>query len=202
MTSDPDGGTVFLFDFDGTITATELLPVIAAEVGLAREIGELTAATMAGEVLFDASFRRRVDLLAEVPVARVAEIVTEMPVLEQLVKWIKSRRSECWIVTSNLDCWVRPWLDRHGLEGFTSRSNMRSGRVAVEHILRKESVLRRFPGRRTVMVGDGANDAELISEATVGIANAIVHDVPPVVLEVADYLVMDEGTLCRTLSRL
>ena len=194
--------TTYLFDLDGTVTAAELLPLIAEEVGLREEIQELTTATMAGEVPFDASFRQRVELLAEVPIGRVAEIVDAAPVMEELLSWIKDRRDSCWIVTANLDCWVQPWLDRHGLNGFSSTADLTSGRVRVKRILRKESVLSEFPGCRTVMTGDGANDAELMSECTVSIANAIVHDVPPVVLEVADYLVMTEEVLCRTLSRL
>ena len=33
-------GTVFLVDLDGTLTATELLPLIAAELGVADEIAD------------------------------------------------------------------------------------------------------------------------------------------------------------------
>lgn len=202
MTSATGGSTAYLFDLDGTLTAAELLPLIAREVGLEAEIAALTDATMAGEVPFDASFRRRVELLSEVPVALVADIVATAPVLDSLVSWVKGHREQCWVVTGNLDCWVQPWLERHGLRGFTSTARVEDGRVEVAQILRKESVLTHFAGIRTVMVGDGANDAQIISQATVGIANAVVHDVPPVVLEVADFVVMDEEVLCRTLSRL
>lgn len=194
--------TVYLFDLDGTLTATELLPLIARDVGLEPEMAELTAATMSGEVPFDASFRRRVELLSEIPVGRVVQIVQEAPLIGPLMDWVADHREQCWVVTGNLDCWVRPWLDEHGLRGFTSTARVEDGRVRVGTILRKESVLTNFPGLRTVMVGDGANDAELIAEATIGIASAIVHAVPRVVLEVADFVAMDEEVLCRTLSRL
>lgn len=197
---DRRGRTAYLFDLDGTLTATELLPLIAVEVGLSEQIGALTSATMAGEVPFDASFTRRVELLGGVPVQRVAEIVEAAPVMTRLLAWIGERRDHCWVVTGNLDCWVQPWLDRHGLRGFTSTAHIDRGRVHVGRILRKESVLRHFSGMRTVMIGDGANDAQIISQADVGIACAILHPVPPVVIEVADYVVMDEEVLCRTLS--
>jgi phosphoserine phosphatase len=198
-----NGDTVFLFDFDGTMTATELLPLIAREIGLEEEIGALTRDTMDGRLPFDESFRSRVELLRTTPVARVAEIVAEAPVFPRLLEWIVEHRERCWVVTGNLDCWVADWMRRHGLRFFSSTAAVEDGEVAgVASVLRKESVLEQFAGRRTVMVGDGANDAQIMADADVGIGFATVHDVPPVVLEVADWVVLNEDALCRTLSQL
>jgi HAD superfamily phosphoserine phosphatase-like hydrolase len=195
-------GTVFLFDLDGTITSVELLPLIARELGLEEEIGALTRDTMAGLVPFDESFRTRVEILAATPVSRVVEIIDEVPVFEALLDWILAHREQCWIVTGNLDCWVDGWLRKHRLRYFSSEAAVDGDTVSVGRILHKETVLRRFAGRRTVMVGDGANDAQIIADADVGIGNAMVHDLPPAVLEVADWVVMEENALCRTLSQL
>jgi phosphoserine phosphatase len=201
--TDSNGDTVYLFDFDGTITAAELLPLIAREVGLEQEIDALTRDTMAGRLPFDESFRSRVELLRETPIARVEEIVAAAPVFPRLLQWIVDRRDRCWVVTGNLDCWVADWMGRHDLRFFASTAAIEDGEVAgVASILRKESVLERFAGRRTVMVGDGANDAQIMADADVGIGFATLHDIPPVVLEVADWVVLNEEALCRTLSQL
>jgi len=200
---DPDDEpTVYLFDLDGTLTRQELLPLIAERVGVPG-MAELTRRTVAGEIPFRESFRRRVEMLAEAPVELVAEVVLEVPVHEELMAWVTERAESCWVVTGNLDCWVGPWLERWGLEGYTSRSRIEDGRVTLEAggILEKASVLADFPGRRTVMVGDGANDAELVRDAGLGIAAQLVHTAPEVLIECADVIVNDEGTLCRILSR-
>jgi HAD superfamily phosphoserine phosphatase-like hydrolase len=194
---------VFLFDFDGTLTTEELLPLLADEIGL-EGIRDLTERTMQGELAFEESFRQRVELLAEVPLATVAEIVLAVPLHERLMEWISERREQCWIVTGNLDCWVAPWLAKWDLRGYTSTSTYLDGRVGIapNGILDKVTVLKDFTGRRTTMVGDGANDAGIVRESDFGIAAQLVHTVPALLLASADCVVNDEGALCRILSRL
>lgn len=192
----------YLFDLDGTLISTELLPVIGAELGIFDQINELTKATMAGEIPFDQSFRHRVELLADVPIERVAEIILAQPVHEELMEWVLAKRHLCWVVTGNLDCWVNPWLEKHGLRGFTSKSDNVNGRLRVENVLHKASVLSYFPGCKSIFIGDGANDSEIMRSVDVSIACSLIHPASQVLLEVADYLVMEESPLCRLLSRL
>lgn len=199
----PSDSTIFLFDLDGTLTKEELLPRIAVAAGL-PSIEELTRRTMAGEIPFQESFRRRVDILSRVPVELVAEVVASAPVHEKLMSWVTEHRDQCWVVTGNVDRWVQPWLEHWGLRGFTSTTNMVEGKLTIAPggILEKADVLRHFRGRRTVMVGDGANDAEIVREADYGIAAQLIHSAPEVLIESADCIVNGEEALCRILSRL
>ncbi len=194
--------SIFLFDLDGTITSAEILPRIARAVGLEKEMTELTMRTLGGEVAFDESFRYRVQLLSQIPIDQVVQVVLATPIHRQLLDWILDHKESCRVVTGNLDCWVSPWLEKHGLQGITSKARVGSSEVKVAEILRKESVLQQFPDKRIIAIGDGANDAQLLAESHIGVACALVHSVPRVVLEVADYVVLREEELCRTLSRL
>jgi HAD superfamily phosphoserine phosphatase-like hydrolase len=199
----PDRSTFFLFDLDGTLTREELLPRIAEASNL-PSLADLTSRTIAGEIPFHESFRRRVEILSAVPVELVADVILSMPVHDKLMAWIAGRRDQVRVVTGNVDRWVQPWLDRHGLTGYASRTEILNGtvRLVPGGILEKASVLAEFAGFRTVMVGDGANDAQIVRDADFGIASQLVHVVPEVLVESADCIVNDEEALCRVLSRL
>lgn len=198
-----DNSPAFLFDLDGTLTKLETIPIIADALGL-ESLHELTRATVAGDIPFQESFHRRVEILSKTPVGLVAEIVLSVPVHQTLMSWITHNRERCWVVTGNLDQWVQPWLKHWGLRGFTSRSEFHEGkiRIAPGGLLEKSSVLPQFAGRKTVMVGDGANDAELVRKVDYGIACQLVHTAPESLVEAADCFVNGEEALCLVLSRL
>lgn len=192
-----------LIDLDGTLTRTELLPTIARNVGLEAEITELTDATLAGRVPFDVSFRRRVDMLAQVPLDAVHEAILAAPVMEELLALLQQAPERVLVVTGNLDVWVQPWLDRHGLRGLCSHARMEDGRVAgVERILSKDRALAEFPEHHRIAIGDGANDAVMVRGAESGIAWCGVHPAAMSLVEVADYAFASEESLCRFLRRL
>jgi phosphoserine phosphatase len=192
----------YFFDLDGTLIRTEILPAIAMDLGIYDEMLELTTATMAGEIPFDQSFKHRVSMLRNISTQRVAEIILAQPVCEGLLQWIRERSTKCWIVTGNLDCWVGPWLDYYGLNGFTSIAEISNGQVSVARILRKADVLSGFKNRYSVFIGDGANDAEAMRKADVSVACCITHPAARVLHEIADFSVSSESSLCRLLSRL
>jgi len=193
---------VFLFDFDGTITKTEMLPLLAKNLTSASEILELTEKTVRGLVPFEESFLKRIELLREIPTPTIQKIFTEAPVNTKLLSWIKEHRELCYVVTGQLDIWMKPWFLKHKLNGFSSEATIENNVVGVSKVIDKSSIADHFPGREIIMVGDGANDATLMEKASTSIGTEIVHKVPEMIWELADIVIWEEDSLCRTLSRL
>ena len=193
---------VFLFDFDGTISKEEMLPLIAIKTNLTAVISRLTEDTIQGKIPFEESFLKRVKLLEQIPLQIIQNIFIEAPVNSKLLSWIKEHRELCFVVTGQLDIWIKPWLAKHELNGFYSEASITTKGIQVEKIIDKSAVISNFPGRDVVMVGDGANDASLMEKANTGIGTEIVHKVPEMIWEVADLVVWEEEALCRILSRL
>jgi HAD superfamily phosphoserine phosphatase-like hydrolase len=206
-----DQDTVFLFDFDGTITRTELLPEIAkiGGVNLQNQLMELTTRAVSGDIQWADSFRERVKLLSEISSREIVKVVEEVAKHEKLLTWIKSNRSRSLIVSGNLDIWIEPWLRSQGLFAITSRASENSSpqnRNLFERnlslILDKFVAIQILEGKRLVVIGDGANDVPMMTPANFGIAFESVHRVPDKLLSVADMVVFEEEQLCHVLSRL
>lgn len=193
---------VYLFDLDSTLTKEELLPRIAKLNNTHDELRELTRSAMIGKIDFQESFRKRVSILADIPLEQVQECVRTVPLLEKIMEWIKSHISSTVVVTGNLDVWVETLLEEHNLRSYTSKAHIRNSRVEIEQVLDKVSVIRDYKEDYTIFVGDGSNDVSLMSLTNVGILTEIVNEAPSQLWDVAKYAVKDEETLCRLLSRL
>ena len=187
---------------DSTLTREELLPRIAKLNNTHEKLRELTNNAMLSRVDFQESFRQRVSILAEIPLEQVQETVRTVPLLEELMKWIKGHNNSTFVVTGNLDIWVKTLLEDNFLNSYSSTASIRNSRVEIDEVLEKEKVIEDFNDHFTIFVGDGSNDVSLMSLTDVGILTEIVHDSPSHLWDVADYAVKDEETLCRLLSRL
>lgn len=194
------------FDLDGTLTTTEILPCIAAELGVSGEIATLTRLTMAGQIPFEDSMRLRTLILGQVPLARVHEVLISIPVAGVLLDFIQQNTDRCFVVTGNLDIWIAPLIERIGCGFFSSSAKLVDGMVRLESILSKDKAVSalRTSGRfdRIVAVGDGANDVAMLHAADLGIAYGGVHAPAASAILAADMVVHDAGTLCKILKAL
>ena len=194
------------FDLDGTLTTTEILPCIAAELGVSGEIATLTRLTMAGQIPFEDSMRLRTLILGQVPLARVHEVLISIPVAGVLLDFIQQNTDRCFVVTGNLEIWIAPLIERIGCGFFSSSAKLVDGMVRLESILSKDKAVSalRTSGRfdRIVAVGDGANDVAMLHAADLGIAYGGVHAPAASAILAADMVVHDAGTLCKILKAL
>ena len=198
--------TAFCFDLDGTITSREILPAIASELGLSEEMALLTSLTIRGLIPFESSFRLRCSILRQIPVSRIREIVTDIPLDPTIVSFVSQNRERCAVVTGNLDVWVGNMLDTLRCESFSSRGYVQSDRLeSVLSVLRKDEAVKALRGRsfdRIVAIGDGFNDVPMFESADIGVAFGGVHPPVPEIMQIAKYVVYRSTSLCRLLNTL
>lgn len=198
--------TAFCFDLDGTLTTTEILPCIAAELGVSDEFDTLTRLTIAGLIPFGDSMRLRTLILGQVPLARVHEIMASIPLAQSLLDFIQANRERCFVVTDNLDIWIEPLVQRLGCKTYSSCGALSSGIVRLTSIFEKESAVRELRGTERfnciVAIGDGASNVGMLKSADIGISYSHVHSPAAITMQAANLVIHDVETLCKLLKAL
>ncbi len=212
--------TLFVFDLDGTLTRREILPELAAHLGLAEEMRLLTHLTLEGVLDFSQSLRLRFAVLRSLPLQVIHEIIAAIPLEPELEDFIRSRPGQCALATGNVDAWIRPLVERLGCVAHCTRSSFSetgpdagpvNGREReippaeqrLIHILNKGELARGLkPKHRLVVVGDSDNDLPMLREADISIAFGAAHEPLPHVQAAVDHVARDAGTLRRLLEYL
>ncbi|HXW46964.1 MAG TPA: phosphoserine phosphatase SerB [Streptosporangiaceae bacterium] len=175
-----------VMDMDSTLLQDEAIDLLAARAGTQREVAELTAAAMRGEMDFTSALQQRVALLAGLDAAVLDELLESLrltPGARTLIRTLKRLGYRCGVVSGGFSQFTDRLTGQLGLD-FAKANTLEiaggklTGRVTGEVIDRagKERALREFaeqadvPLSQTVAVGDGANDLDMISAAGLGIA--------------------------------
>ena len=175
-----------VMDVDSTLIQQEVIELLAAKVGVEKEVIEITNAAMAGELDFEASLRARVALLAGASEEILAEVRNEIkltPGARTLVKTLQKLGHEVAVVSGGFTVVIEPILAELGITNFRANTleitgGKLTGQVISPIIDRaaKAQALRDFADKtgvtleQTIAIGDGANDLDMIAAAGLGIA--------------------------------
>ncbi|HET6917856.1 MAG TPA: phosphoserine phosphatase SerB [Jiangellaceae bacterium] len=177
---------LIVMDVDSTLVQGEVIETLAERAGVRDEVAEVTSAAMRGELDFADALRRRVRLLAGLPVSALTEVGHEVTLTagaRTLVRTLKRLDYRLAIVSGGFtqitDHLVRELGIDYAAANTVEVSNGRLTGELVEPILDragKADAMARFaaqagvPLAQTVAVGDGANDLDMIANAGLGVA--------------------------------
>jgi phosphoserine phosphatase len=192
-----------VLDADSTLLEDEVIELLADTAGTRPQVAAITERAMRGEIDFAASLRERVATLAGLPVdvfRRAQEAVRVTRGADELVRGVHAAGGTVGVVSGGFHEVLDPFAERLGLDHCRANrlevsDGVLTGRVlgAVVDADAKADALREWAAAdgvdvvRTVAVGDGANDLEMMRIAGLSVA----FDAKPRVREQADVAVVD-----------
>ncbi len=180
------GRRLIVLDVDSTLVQGEAIDLLAAEAGVGAEVAALTHQAMSGTLEFGDALRRRVALLAgldEGALARAHAALPLAPGARTLVRTLGRLGYRLALVSGGFAAITdRLAADLGIVDTASNHLEISGGRLTgnlvgpVVDAAGKAAALRRFAAEqglspdRTVAIGDGANDVEMLSAAGLGIA--------------------------------
>lgn len=202
-----------VFDVDSTLIEDEAIELLAERAGTRGLVEEITARAMRGEIDFAESLVERVATLKGLPESVLAEtsaLLRPTKGAKELVSKIHERSGLVAAVSGGFVQLLGPVREQLQLDHVQANTlevsaGFLTGNVSGQIIDRagKASYLKELAGKlgipidRTIAVGDGANDIDLIETAGLGIAFCA----KPKLVEAAD-IVLNERDLAQLISTL
>jgi phosphoserine phosphatase len=178
--------TLVAFDFDGTLSDSEMTVLLGEQAGVADEIADVTKRAMNDEIGYAESLRQRAALLDGLPETAVADAWAAVELREGAADLLESLRDAgvtTVIFTGGFESGVQDALDRADVAVdaiVANRLPIEDGALTggVEGPLlegTKDDALREYASEHdvdlteTIAVGDGANDLPMLDVAGIAI---------------------------------
>jgi phosphoserine phosphatase len=175
------------FDMDSTLIEIECIDEIADMRGIKAEVAAITGSAMRGEIDFRESLRRRVALLAGLPITALERVYAERlrlsPGAERMLAGFKRAGAKSLLVSGGFTFFAERLKARLGIDHTVASvleivDDRLTGRVAGEIVdgAAKAAAFSRLGAELTagqglsVAIGDGANDLPMLRLADVSVA--------------------------------
>lgn len=181
-----EGAGLVVTDVDSTLIGQEVIEEIAHYAGTREEVARITERAMNGELDFAQSLRERVATLAGVPEQVFAEVSRSITVTvgaQHLIDAVHTGGGFFGIVSGGFEEVVGPLAASLGIDHYCANrlevsEGILTGRVLGDivtadtkvEMLRTWADAHQVPMKRTVAIGDGANDIPMMHEAALGVA--------------------------------
>lgn len=183
---DAKGQHLVVMDVDSTVIQDEVIDLLADEAGVMAQVAEITERAMAGELDFGESLQARVALLKGLPVDVIDRVIARVrltPGARTLCRTLTGLGYRVCLVSGGFVEVVGPLAAELGVTDVRANAlevidGVLSGRTTGPIIDRagKRLALESFaheygiPMRRTIAIGDGANDVDMLEAAGLGVA--------------------------------
>ncbi|WP_300757389.1 phosphoserine phosphatase SerB [uncultured Brachyspira sp.] len=170
-----------VFDFDSTLMDGETLDIIARETNFAKEISEITAKGMRGEIDFFESLQMRVSLLKGIKLETVNEICSSLPIMngaKETIDELHKKGYKCVCFSGGFKNATVLFAQKLNLDAefaniFHVKDNVLTGKVGGEMMFSDSKGNMLFTLQKllnvsyddTLVVGDGANDLSMFKYA-------------------------------------
>lgn len=202
-----------ILDVDGTLIEEEVIDLLGKVADCDKEVALITAQAMRGELDFESSLKKRVSLLKGLYIDAFDKIYHELHLSKnavQFIKTLKESQIEVGLVSGGFTTIVERLAKDLGISLFAANQlEIKDGNLTgnlfgpvITREVKEETLVRwadqlEVPIKRTIAIGDGANDLKMLKRAGIGIgfcAKEIVKKEIP--------LQIDERDLTKVLDKI